>query len=72
MLSCWANYTYRIIAYNRIGASDPSPISSSICSTSTCRPKINPTGVKTSTIQNAPLIIEWDVRIKLFSFWLEK
>lgn len=61
-LSCSANYTFRVIAYNQIGASDPSPISKSMCSTSTCRPETNPSSVKASMTQSKPLVIEWDVR----------
>ncbi|CAF4950122.1 unnamed protein product, partial [Rotaria magnacalcarata] len=59
-LSCWANYTFRVIAYNRIGASDASPISEPLCTTRTCRPKTNPEGVKSSTAQSALLLIEWE------------
>ena len=69
-LSCWANYTFRVIAYNRFGASDPSPVSVSMCSTSPCQPKINPMGVRASTTQSNPLVIEWDVRIRLFSLFV--
>lgn len=60
-LPCWGNYTFRLIAYNRIGASEPSLVSQSMCSTETCRPKSNPTGVRASTTQTLPLLIEWDV-----------
>ncbi|CAF1215999.1 unnamed protein product [Adineta ricciae] len=59
-LACWTNYTFRIIAYNRIGASDPSPISESMCSTKACRPKTNPEQVKASATQSSPLLIEWE------------
>ena len=68
-LSCWANYTFRVIAYNRVGASDPSPVSESMCTTGTCRPKTNPIGVKASTTQYAPLLIQWDVRQKKINFF---
>lgn len=66
LLSCWANYTFRIIAYNRVGASDPSPISASMCTTKTCRPKTNPVNVKASTTLAVPLLIEWDVSTNTF------
>ncbi|UJR30186.1 hypothetical protein I4U23_017725 [Adineta vaga] len=59
-LSCWTNYTFRIIAYNRIGASDPSSVSESTCTTKSCRPKTNPIGIKASATQSAPLVIEWE------------
>lgn len=67
-LSCWANYTFRVIAYNRIGASDPSPISEFMCTTTTCRPRSNPVGVKAYTTQFIPLLIEWDVRTYKYLF----
>ncbi|CAF4028111.1 unnamed protein product [Rotaria sordida] len=74
-LSCWANYTFRIIAYNRVGASDASPISESMCTTKTCRPKTNPIGVKASTTQSVPLLIEWDnmpaIKRGSPTFWYE-
>ena len=60
-LSCWGNYTFRLIAYNRIGASEASLVSQPMCSTETCRPKTNPSGVRAATTQTSPLIIEWDV-----------
>jgi len=63
VLSCWTNYTFRVIAYNHIGASDPSPVYQSVCTTSTCQPKYNPTNVRALTSQTQPLIIEWEVRI---------
>ena len=62
MLSCWSNYSFRVIAYNRIGASDPSPMSKLKCTTTTCRPESNPIGVRAYTTPFAPLFIEWDVR----------
>jgi hypothetical protein len=72
LLSCWANYTFRVIAYNRIGSSDPSPVSGSMCTTSTCQPKTNPVDVKASTTQSAPLLIEWDVRTNSFACFFFK
>ncbi|CAF4209111.1 unnamed protein product [Rotaria socialis] len=74
-LSCWANYTFRVIAYNRIGASEASPTSEPLCTTKTCRPKTNPEGIKSSTAQSALLLIEWESmpKIKWSSpdFWYE-
>ncbi|CAF4169795.1 unnamed protein product [Rotaria sp. Silwood2] len=74
-LSCWANYTFRVIAYNRVGASDSSPISESMCTTKTCRPKTNPIGIKASTTQSIPLLIEWDnmpaIKWGAPTFWYE-
>ncbi|UJR16314.1 hypothetical protein I4U23_003220 [Adineta vaga] len=74
-LSCWANYTFRVIAYNRVGASDPSAISESMCSTTTCRPRSNPVGVRAYTTQFIPLLIEWDsmppIKWNAPKFWYE-
>ncbi|CAF1002480.1 unnamed protein product [Adineta ricciae] len=74
-LSCWANYTFRVIAYNRVGASDPSAISESMCSTATCRPRSNPVGVRAYTTQFVPLLIEWDsmppIKWNAPKFWYE-
>jgi hypothetical protein len=67
-LSCWANYTFRVIAYNRVGVSEPSPVSESMCTTGRCRPKTNPVDVKASATQSAPLLIEWEVRKKFSAF----
>ncbi|CAF0900446.1 unnamed protein product, partial [Didymodactylos carnosus] len=74
-LSCWANYTFRVIAYNRVGASNPSPISETMCTTTTCRPQRNPVGVKSYTTQFSFLTIEWDsmpeIKWNSPKFWYE-
>ena len=47
-----------------MGASDPSPVSESMCATTTCRPMMNPVDVRASATQSVPLLIQWDVRIR--------
>ena len=65
----------RVIAYNRVGASDPSPISEFMCATTTCRPRTNPVGVRAYTTQFFPLLIEWDsmppIKWNAPKFWYE-
>ena len=66
-LSCWANYTFRIKAVNRLGESDPSEITSSPCLTNPCRPSRHPIGVRAFGNQSNNLIITWNVRfVSLF------
>lgn len=33
-----------------------------MCTTTTCRPRTNPVGIRAYTTQFIPLLIEWDVR----------
>jgi len=60
-LSCWANYTFRIKAVNRLGESDPSEISSVPCYTNPCRPSRQPIGVRAFGNTSNNLIITWNV-----------
>jgi neurocan core protein len=60
-LSCWANYTFRIKAVNRLGESDPSEISTVPCYTNPCRPARHPIGVRGFGNQSNNLIITWNV-----------
>ena len=64
-LSCWANYTFRIKAVNRLGESDPSEIASSPCFTNPCRPARHPFGVRAFGNQSNNLIITWNVSRRL-------
>lgn len=59
-MSPWANYTFRVIARNKIGASLPSG-HSQVCTTPEDVPHKNPDGVqgKGSTPNN--LVIKWSV-----------
>ncbi|XP_014473407.1 PREDICTED: neuroglian isoform X2 [Dinoponera quadriceps] len=58
-MSPWSNYTFRVIAWNKIGPSLPSPHSDTICTTIPTRPTKNPDNVagKGTTPQN--LVITW-------------
>lgn len=60
-LSCWANYTFRVKAVNRLGDSDPSEIFSVPCETNPCRPSRHPIGVRGFGNQSNNLIITWNV-----------
>lgn len=60
-LSPWVNYTFRVIAYNKIGESDPSFPTPQVCMTSVERPSSHPQNLR--TIGDLPnfLHIEWTV-----------
>ncbi|KAI0985990.1 hypothetical protein GJ496_009262 [Pomphorhynchus laevis] len=74
-LSCWANYTFRIIAYNQYGPSDPSSSSEYFCNTDLCKPAGHPTNVRAVSVAGPHLVIEWQslARIKWGSpdLWYE-
>jgi hypothetical protein len=63
-LTCWANYTFRVKATNRLGDSDPSEINTIPCYTNPCRPSRHPIGVRAFGNQSNNLIITWNVRNK--------
>uniref|UniRef100_A0A2C9KWE9 Neuroglian n=1 Tax=Biomphalaria glabrata TaxID=6526 RepID=A0A2C9KWE9_BIOGL len=58
-LSPHVNYTFRLIAYNKIGASDPSAPTPSVCSTKPDRPYSHPQNLRTLGHQYGKLYIEW-------------
>ncbi|KAL7668919.1 hypothetical protein ACOME3_009601 [Neoechinorhynchus agilis] len=58
-LTCWANITFRVIAYNRHGASEPSSPSETMCTTAPCAPKRHPENVKSTGHITAGLRITW-------------
>lgn len=60
-LTCWANYTFRVKATNRLGDSDPSEINTVPCYTNPCRPSRHPIGVRGFGNQPNNLIITWNV-----------
>jgi len=64
-LSCWANYTFRIKAVNRLGESDPSEISAIPCYTNPCRPSKQPIGVRSFGNTSNNLIINWNLMPKI-------
>ncbi|KAK7481945.1 hypothetical protein BaRGS_00026853, partial [Batillaria attramentaria] len=60
-LSPWANYTFRVIAYNEIGASDPSYHTQMVCRTPPAVPGHNPRNVRTIGDRPDLLHIVWTV-----------
>ncbi|RUS85660.1 hypothetical protein EGW08_006536 [Elysia chlorotica] len=58
-LSPWVTYNFRLIAYNKIGASDPSYPSTDICTTKDARPEYHPQNLRTVGHQPGKLYIEW-------------
>ncbi|KAI8742888.1 neuroglian-like isoform X4, partial [Biomphalaria glabrata] len=58
-LSPHVNYTFRLIAYNKIGASDPSAPTPTVCSTKPDRPYIHPQNLRTLGHRYGKLYIEW-------------
>lgn len=57
-MSPWANYTFRVIAYNKIGPSTPSS-HSEMCTTAPEVPHKNPDNVKGEGDQPDNLVISW-------------
>lgn len=64
-LTCWANYTFRVKAVNRLGDSEPSEISSIPCQTNPCRPSRHPIGVRGFGNASNNLIITWNPMPKI-------
>ncbi|XP_055958104.1 neuroglian isoform X1 [Patella vulgata] len=58
-LSPYANFTYRVIAYNKIGESDPSFPSESGCRTNPALPSKNPENLRTIGYKRNYLYMEW-------------
>lgn len=65
-MSPWANYTFRVLAWNKIGQSLPSE-HSSICTTQPDVPKKNPKNVEGKGTEPNNLVITWTVR-KIFFY----
>ncbi|XP_015587223.1 neuroglian isoform X2 [Cephus cinctus] len=59
-MSPWANYTFRVLAVNKIGASLPSP-HSAVCSTQPSRPHKNPDNVMGNGTSPDNIVITWTV-----------
>lgn len=62
-MSPWANYTFRVIAWNKIGPSTPSAHSSDICTTTAEVPHKNPDNVIGEGDQPDNLVIKWTVSV---------
>lgn len=60
-MSPWANYTFRVIAKNKIGLSQPSS-HSSVCTTQPDVPFKNPDNVEGKGTRPDNLVISWTVR----------
>lgn len=63
-MSPWANYTFRIIAWNKIGRSQPSA-HSDVCTTAPDVPYKNPDNVVGEGDRPDNLVIRWTVIKKL-------
>ena len=63
-MSPWGNYTFRVIARNKIGLSLPSMQTFNICSTQPDVPDKNPENVIGEGDQPNNLVIFWTVRTK--------
>lgn len=60
-LSPYGTYSFRVIARNAVGASQPSFSTTRECTTPPDRPDRNPSGVQTRTDKKGFLVIEWEV-----------
>ena len=61
ILSPWGNYTFRVLARNKIGMSPPSAHTVVVCSTEPGRPTKNPENIVGEGDQPDNLIIYWTV-----------
>lgn len=60
-LQPWANYTFRVVSTNKIGASAPSFHTSKVCTTNPAQPDKNPANVRAIGDKRNFLKIEWIV-----------
>lgn len=67
-MSPWANYTFRIVAWNKIGQSTPSP-HSDMCTTQPEVPHKNPDNVIGEGDQPDNLVIKWTVSLASIYFY---
>lgn len=63
----WANFTFRVVATNKIGRSDPS-MQSNVCTTQTDVPYKNPNNVVAAGTDPSNLVISWTVSYILMIF----
>ena len=61
MLSPWGNYSFRVLAKNKLGTSRPSKPTARICSTPPDVPHHNPRGICTINRKPHQLVITWKV-----------
>lgn len=67
-LISWANYTFRVIATNKIGQSFPSSHTKKVCRIYHDRPMKNPANVRSIGNKRGYLVIEWTVSILLLLY----
>ena len=67
-LSPWSNYTFRVIAVNRVGPSLPSG-HSEVCTTPKALPEKNPENVEGRGTEPDNLVIRWTVREPTAAGW---
>lgn len=65
-MSPWANYTFRVIAWNKIGPSLPSS-HSQVCTTQPDVPYKNPDNVEGKGTEPNNIVISWTVSIISFN-----
>ena len=63
-LSPYGNYTFRVIAWNFIGESEPSLPSKEVCKTDSDAPSVNPKNVKAEGSTSNNMVIQWTVSIR--------
>jgi len=66
-LSPWGNYSFRVLAQNAAGVSEPSASTRDVCTTAPDVPHINPRGVCTRNVRPRTLVITWQVNPSLRS-----
>lgn len=60
----WANFTFRVIAKNNVGKSNPS-LHSSVCTTQPDVPYKNPENIEAYSLEPSKLVISWTVSTHL-------
>ena len=61
-MSPYVNYTFRVLAYNRMGMSAPSLSTPETCTTIAAKPSSNPINVRVRGTTPTNLVITWTVR----------
>lgn len=67
-LSPWTEYTFRIIAKNKIGESEPSFPTKKVCVTDPAQPTTHPQDVRSIGDRKGYLVMEWTVCINVFTY----